>query len=96
MTLSSTLSAGNGRTIWKVRPMPRRQTRSGDSPSMRSPSNVMVPASGAEHAGDHVEQRGLAGAVRTDHREDAAFRHVEAGAVDRDQAAEALAHTVDR
>ena len=47
MTLSSTLSAGNGRTIWKVRPMPRRQMRSGGKPSMRSPAKLMVPPSGA-------------------------------------------------
>src|SRR5689334_3284741 len=47
MTLSSTVSAGNGRTIWKVRPMPRRQTSSGLSPSIRSPWNAMVPLFGA-------------------------------------------------
>jgi hypothetical protein len=47
MTLSSTDSPGNGRTIWKVRPMPRRQMRSGVSPSMRSPAKVMAPPSGA-------------------------------------------------
>ena len=30
-----------------------------------------------KHAGDHVEQRGLAGAVGADHREDRAWRHRE-------------------
>ena len=78
MTLSSTVSAGNGRTIWKVRPMPRRQTASGVSPSMRSPPKRDRAVVRREHAGDHVEQRGLAGAVRPDHREDLALRHVEA------------------
>ena len=71
-TLSSTVSAGNGRTIWKVRPMPRRQIASGASPSIRSPANAIAPVVGREHAGDHVEQRGLAGAVRTDDGEDLA------------------------
>src|SRR5882724_7438869 len=47
MTLSSTVSAGNGRTIWNVRPMPRRQTSSGVRPSMRWPWNAIVPVFGA-------------------------------------------------
>ena len=51
---------------------------------------------GREHAGDHVEQRGLAGAVRPDDRENAALGHLEADPVDRDQAAEPLAHAIDR
>ena len=42
-TFSSTVSAGNGRTSWKVRPMPRRQTRSGVRPSMRSPAKAIEP-----------------------------------------------------
>ncbi len=46
-TLSSTESPGNGLTIWKVRPMPRRHTASGVNPSMRTPANVTVPSSGA-------------------------------------------------
>ncbi len=52
-------------------------------------------AVGREYARDHVEQSGLAGAVRTDHSENAAFRHVEAELVDRDEAAEALADAID-
>ena len=39
-----------------------------------------------EHAGDQIEQRGLAGAVRADHREDRALRHGKADVGDRAQA----------
>jgi hypothetical protein len=45
---------------------------------------------GREVAGDQVEQRGLAGAVRTDQRGDDAGRQVEVDVVRRDHAAEAL------
>src|SRR5664280_3206556 len=53
-------------------------------------------AIGRKYSGDHVKQRGVAGAVRTDDRENAALGHLEADPVDRDQAAEAFAHAVDR
>ena len=49
-----------------------------------------------QRAGDHVEQRGLAGAVRSDDGEDRALGHLEADTVDRDQAAEALADALQR
>ena len=48
MTLSSTVRPGNGRTSWKVRPMPRRQTLSAESPSMRWPAKVIEPPSGSK------------------------------------------------
>jgi len=35
-----------------------------------------------ERAGDHVEQRGLAGAVRTDQARDGAAPHLQRGAID--------------
>ena len=82
VTLSSTVSAGNGRTIWKVRAMPRRQTASADNPSIGFPAKVIAPPSGASVPGDHVEQRGLAGAVGADDGEDRARRHGEADIVD--------------
>ena len=91
MTLSSTVSAGNGRTIWKVRPMPRRQTSSGGSPSMRSPGKCDAPGVRREHAGDQVEQRGLAGAVRADHGEDLAPATSKLTSSTATQAAKALA-----
>ena len=49
-----------------------------------------------QHAGDHVEQRGLAGAVRADHAADFARRHVKADIGDRLQAAKTLAEIFDR
>ena len=45
-TLSSTLNAGNGRTSWKVRAMPRRHIASGGKPPIGSPAKVIVPSSG--------------------------------------------------
>ena len=48
-----------------------------------------------EYPGDHVEQRGLAGAVRSDHREDAAFRHFETKLVHGKKPAEAFADAFD-
>ena len=47
VTLSSTLSPGNGRTIWKVRAMPRRHTASAGRPWTGSPANVIEPPFGA-------------------------------------------------
>ena len=58
---------------------------------MRLPAKAIEPWLGHEHAGDHVEQRGLAGAVRPDDGEDLALGDREAHIVDREQAAEALA-----
>jgi hypothetical protein len=54
-----------------------------------------APVVRREHARDHVEQRRLAGAVRSDHREDFAGVDLEADAIDRDEAAEPLADAVD-
>ena len=88
-------SAGNGRTIWKVRPMPRRQMRVGRQAVDAFAVEADRAGVGRKHAGDHVEQRGLAGAVGTDQREDRAGRHLEAHVVDREQAAKALADGVD-
>ena len=71
--------------------MPRRHTASGVKPSIGSPANVIAAFVRRHRAGDHVEQRRLAGAVRADHGEDHALRHVEADGVDGDEAAETLA-----
>ncbi len=49
---------------------------------------------GRKHAGDHVEERGLAGAVGPDHRKDIARRDGKANPVDREQAAETLGESV--
>ena len=46
-------------------------------------------------AGDHAEQRGLAGAVRPDDADDAARRQLEGEIVDQEIVAEALAQVVE-
>ena len=51
-------------------------------------------AIGLVDAGDHLEQRGLAGAVRADHADDAAGRQLERQVVDQQPVAEALAELV--
>ena len=73
-TFSSTVSERNRRMFWNVRAMPRRQTWCAGRPSMRSPSKTRRPRVGRADAGDHVEGGGLAGAVRTDHRDELAAR----------------------
>ena len=50
MTLSSTLSAGNGRTSWNVRAMPRRHTASGVAPGW-SIDNTWSPVPAAMTTG---------------------------------------------
>ena len=46
MTFSSTVMSPMTWTIWKVRAMPRRQTRSALKPVMSRPRQVTVPALG--------------------------------------------------
>ena len=53
-----------GRMFWNVRAMPRSATSLGFSRSSGSPSKVNVAAVRLIDAGQHVEQRRLAGAVR--------------------------------
>jgi hypothetical protein len=47
MTFSSTVRCGKTRTTWKVRPMPRRQTRWGRRPVIGAPSQRTRPRSGS-------------------------------------------------
>ena len=66
-TLSTTDSDGNRRMFWKVRAMPRRgDLRRAGSPTSDSPAKRMSPDGGPVHAGDQVEDAGLARAVRAD------------------------------
>ena len=51
---------------------------------------------GGENAGDEIEERRLAGAVRPDQRVDVAGRHLELEIVERVEAAEALGQPFDR
>ena len=50
--------------FWKVRATPRAVMRSARQPVMSWPSRREPSGGGREHAGDEVEQRRLAGAVR--------------------------------
>ena len=76
--------------------MPRRQTASGVKPPIGCAGESDHATVRRHGAGNHVEQSGLAGAVRADDRENHALRHVEADAVDSDKAAEPLADAIER
>ena len=95
MTLSRTLMPLKIVVSWKVRTTPLRATMCGARPEMRSPLNSTSPGARRQERGDQLEQGGLAGAVRADHREDLAARDVEGDVVDGDQAAEALGQVLD-
>ena len=69
-------------------------------PAAAAPSTLLaehrdVAAGRRQHAGDQVEGRALAGAVRADQPDDLARADVEDDVVDRDQAAELLARLLD-
>ena len=89
-TFSSAVMLPNSRMFWNVRAMPRRTTSWG----LRPVSSVAVERDRAlgrdVQAGDHVEERGLAGAVRPDEADDAAARDREVDVADGHQAAEPL------
>jgi hypothetical protein len=63
----------------------------GPEPGDRAAVELHRAGAGRKDTGDHVEGRGLAGAVGADQRVDCARRHVEVDIVHRAQAAEALA-----
>ena len=58
------VSWSNRLVIWNERATPRRAICSGGSPVTSRPASSIRPAVGAQEAGEQVEQRGLAGAVR--------------------------------
>ena len=68
---SRTVRPANGCTIWKVRAMPRRASRSGGSAGDVVAGIDDAAFARRQEAGDDREQGGLAGAVRTDQRGDA-------------------------
>ena len=51
---------------------------------------------GGQHAGDEIEERGFAGAVRADQRVDVAARHIHVEFVQRVEAAETFGQAFDR
>ena len=77
---------------WKLRARPRRLIRYGGDPAISSPSRRIDPLVGAQAAADQVEQRRLAGAVRTDDRMALAAPDVERDAADDRRRAEAHMH----
>ena len=93
-TFSSAVMFWNRRMFWKVRPMPRDGDR-----VRRLAGDVLAeehdrPGRRLVDAGEHVEERRLAGAVRPDQRDHLAARHGEVDVVHRDEAAELLAHVL--
>ena len=70
MTFSITLMLRNRRSVWNVRATPRCVIVCGARPTRLSPSSRISPLVGPVDAGDEVEQRRLAGAVRPDDADD--------------------------
>ena len=68
--------------------MPRRATASGRLPSMRSPSNAMVPPGGLPVPSDGREKGRLARAVAADQPDELTVLDVETHVADRDDSAE--------
>ena len=95
MTFSVTVRSGKGFSFWNVRATPQ----AGDAVGAQAGDVVAVEedAAGVERleAGDQVEQRGLAGAVRADDAEDLALVHVEGDVGVGGKAAVALGHALD-
>ena len=89
-TFSRTVMCVNSRRSWKVRAMPSRATcpvrQAGDG--LAEPDHLATIR--RRVAGDQVEQRGLARAVRPDQRRDDARRAAQGHVVDGLQAAEGL------
>ena len=95
-TLSSTDRLGNSATFWKVRPMPISAILCGGRVRMLGAFHQDVAGRRLVEPGQAIEQRGLAGAVRSDQAEDLALVHVEGHAVQRDDAAEHDADVANR
>ena len=72
--------------------MPRRRMRCGGVPPISSPSNSDAAALGAWKPGQHIDERGLAGAVGSDQARHLFARHVEAHIRKRVQALEGDRH----
>ena len=89
ITFSFTVMFRNSRSVWNVRATPRCVILCGEQADERlRPSSRMSPAIGLVDAGDQVEERRLAGAVRPDHADDLALVDVQVEVVDHLQAAE--------
>ena len=89
-TLSRTVSFGKRLVTWNVRAMPSAVRRWLAQPVTSSPKSRTCPAVARQDAGDDVEQRRLARAVRADDRLAVAREDLQVDVLDRVQAAEAL------
>ena len=85
----------NGRGIWKLRAMPRCERWFGGSAVMSSPANSTATIVRPQRAGDAIDQRGLAGAVRSDQAEALALADFDVDIVQRDEAAKVLGQSID-
>ena len=85
--LSRTLRSSNSSSDWNVRDSPRWARRSADSSLSSMPSKLDRPARHGGEAGDGVDERRLAGAVRSDQPDELAGLDVEVDAVVGGQAA---------
>ena len=94
-TFSNTVICSNSRRSWNERAMPRSAALRGSMPASDLPAQLDLAGVRLEVAGDEVEQRGLAGAVRADQRGDDAGRQIEIDVVRRDHAAEALVDALE-
>ncbi len=72
----------NRRSVWNVRAMPRWVILCGSSPTMLRALEHDVALDRLVDAGDEVEERRLAGAVRPDHAHDLALVDMQVEAVD--------------
>ena len=75
---SRTVESGNSSMRWNVRPMPRRARWWTGRRVMSSPSSSTGAAVDAQHAEHAVEERGLAGTVRTDQPDPLALADLDA------------------
>ena len=75
---------------WNVRAIPSRARLCGDLGEVTRPSKVTRPPSGRNMPEEAVEERRLAGAVRTDQADDLAVGDVEADGVERGDPCERL------
>ena len=89
---SSAASASRAGTCGRCR---GARSRTGLQPTIDSPAEDDAPAGERERAGDEIEHRALAGAVRSDEAEDLAGLDRERQVVDGDQPAELLARGAD-
>ena len=91
--LSSTVMPASAFVSWNVRTMPCRAMRYAGQPAMLDAVERPAARVRLVEAGQQVEQRGLARAVRSDERGDRVARHLEVVDVDGEQATEACGRT---